>query len=107
MYKGKELVYGGEGKANVCPPLSKGGKCVLLSPGWWLATRSGEIQTVESRLAWQGARGKGWGRGIGPKEPSSLILPPCLSALETEQGHTEGTVGMAVFMVGEFLGWLM
>ena len=85
----------------------KGGKCVLLSPGWWLATRSGEIQTVESRLAWQGARGKGWGRGIGPKEPSSLILPPCLSALETEQGHMEGTVGMAVFMVGEFLGWLM
>lgn len=38
----------------------------------------------------------GWG-GVGPKEPSLSTSPRCLNALETEQGHTEDTAGMAVF----------
>ena len=43
-----------------------------------------------------------WLKGAFPP-----ILPPCPNALEWEQGHMKGTVNMAVFTVGVFLGWLM
>lgn len=55
--------------------------------------------TVEGEQGWLGREEgrKGWVAGGGPKEPSLSTSPRCLNALETEQGHTEDTAGMAVF----------
>lgn len=40
------------------------------------------------------------GSGDWPEGAFPPILPPCLSALEREQGHMKGMVNMAVFIMG-------
>lgn len=79
---------------------------MLVCPGWWLAAGSGESETAEAfshcggREGWLGREDgrKGWGQGIGWKEPPPPILPPCLSTLEPERGYMKGTVNMGVFL---------